>query len=68
MLTENHATITVHGHSYDLVDPRVIDAATAEPRLSARRRGVFHRFGIDNYVKFTLADKPSTGPNDLQDR
>ncbi|BBX71852.1 nitroreductase family deazaflavin-dependent oxidoreductase [Mycolicibacterium psychrotolerans] len=49
------ATMTVHGESFDVVDPKLIDAATASTQLSARRRRAFQRFGIDHFAAFTAA-------------
>lgn len=49
------AGVTVHGESIDLVDPRVIDAATASTQLSARRRRAFRRFGVEHFVTFAVA-------------
>ncbi|KRE25381.1 nitroreductase [Mycobacterium sp. Soil538] len=48
------ATMTVHGESFDVVDPKLIDAATASTQLSARRRRAFQRFGIDHFAAFTV--------------
>ncbi len=53
------ATIQVSGQTYDVVEPGIIDAASAAPQLSARRRCVFQRFGIANYVKLKLANPAS---------
>ncbi|ABM12239.1 MULTISPECIES: nitroreductase/quinone reductase family protein [Mycolicibacterium] len=53
------ATITVDGSSFDVVDPQIIDAATAAGQLSARRRRAFGRFGIQHFVKFDLATDTS---------
>jgi hypothetical protein len=41
--------------TFDVVEPEIIDAATATPQLSPRRRQVFQRFGIKSFVKHTLA-------------
>jgi hypothetical protein len=49
------ATITAKGRTYRVVRPEVIDAATAEPQLSAWRRRIFHASNVDGYVKFSLA-------------
>lgn len=55
VLVADTATITVGGQTYDLTEPEVIDAATAGPQLSPRRRRAFQRFGIDNFLKVKLA-------------
>lgn len=51
------ATVTVRGECFDIVDPHVIDAATASTQLSARRRRAFQRFGIDHFAAFTAATR-----------
>ena len=43
------------GETFDVAEPEIIDAATAGPQLSPRRRRAFQRFGIDNFVKVELA-------------
>lgn len=55
VLTAGTATITVGGQTYDVTEPEVIDAATAGPQLSPRRRRAFQRFGIDTFLKVKLA-------------
>jgi len=55
VLAAGKATVTVSGQTYDVVEPEIIDAATASPQLSPRRRRAFARFGIDNFVKIKLA-------------
>jgi len=54
VLAAGSATITDKGHTYDVVRPEVIDAASAEPQLPAWRRWLFHASNVDSYVKFTL--------------
>jgi deazaflavin-dependent oxidoreductase (nitroreductase family) len=54
VLAAGHATVTVGGASFDVVEPEVIDAAAAGPQLSPRRRRAFARFGIDDFVKVKL--------------
>ena len=49
------AILTVGGQTYDVVSPEIIDAAAALPQLSERRRRAFARFGIESYVKLSLA-------------
>jgi len=60
VLAAGHATIDAHGRTYDVIEPRVIDARTAEPQLSARDRWVFRRAKVDNYVAFAVAGQPPT--------
>ena len=59
VLAAGRAAITVDGRTYDVVEPEIIDAATAAPQLSARRRRAFQRFHIDNYLKVKLAKQHS---------
>ncbi|WP_099022422.1 nitroreductase/quinone reductase family protein [Mycolicibacterium palauense] len=56
VLADGQATITTHGRTYQVSDPEVIDADTAEPQLPPRRRDLYHRFDVDRYVKFARAD------------
>ncbi|MCV7222689.1 nitroreductase family deazaflavin-dependent oxidoreductase [Mycolicibacterium elephantis] len=49
------ATITVGGETFDVVEPTIIDAATAAPQLSQRRRTAWERFGIDTFLKVKIA-------------
>lgn len=51
VLAAGRATVTVGGRSYEVTDPEIIDAATAGPQLSPRRRRAFERFGIESFVK-----------------
>lgn len=59
VLAAGRAAITVDGRTYDVVEPEVIDAATAAPQLSARHRRAFRPFHIDNYLKVKLAKQHS---------
>jgi deazaflavin-dependent oxidoreductase (nitroreductase family) len=44
------ATISSQGEDYEVMQPEIIDAATALPLLSAQRRRTFERVGIDGYL------------------
>lgn len=55
VLAAGKATVTVRGQTYDVVEPVIIDAATAAPLLSARRRRTFERFGIGHFLKLRRA-------------
>jgi deazaflavin-dependent oxidoreductase (nitroreductase family) len=55
VLAAGSATITTKGRTYRVVRPEIIDAAIAEPQLSASRRWIFHASNVDSYVKFALA-------------
>ena len=54
VLASGQATVTVGGQTYDVAEPEIIDAASAAPQLSPRRRRAFQRFGIDRFVKLKL--------------
>ena len=56
VLAAGDATITNNGRTYHVVQPKVIDAATAEPQLSAWKRWTFHAANVDSYVKFSVAE------------
>ena len=55
VLAAGRATVTVAGETFDVIAPEIIDAATATPQLSPRRRRAFQQFGIDKFVKLKLA-------------
>ena len=44
------AAVSIGGHTYDVVEPEIIDAATAGPQLSPGRRRVFQAFGIERFL------------------
>lgn len=52
--TAGRATITSKGQTYDVVDPEVVDAASA--KLSPRLRREFRRLGIGEFVHVKLAN------------
>ncbi|WP_431235847.1 nitroreductase/quinone reductase family protein [Mycolicibacterium psychrotolerans] len=56
VLAERRATITSGGRTYDVVSPEIIDAPAAAPKLSARHRRTFHRFGISNFLQVTVSE------------
>jgi deazaflavin-dependent oxidoreductase (nitroreductase family) len=45
------AAVSVGGHTYDVVEPEIIDSATACPQLSPGRQRVFQAFGVKKFVK-----------------
>jgi deazaflavin-dependent oxidoreductase (nitroreductase family) len=53
VIAAGRATILAKGETYDVTEPEVIDAATALPSLSPRRRRSFERLGIAHYLKVT---------------
>jgi deazaflavin-dependent oxidoreductase (nitroreductase family) len=56
LLSAGKATVIVAGQSYDVTEPEIIDAATAGPLLSRRRRRIFDRVGIAQYVRLRCAN------------
>jgi hypothetical protein len=55
VIAAGRATISAEGETYDVTEPEVIDAATALPMLSPRRRRSWERMGIAQYLKATIA-------------
>jgi hypothetical protein len=55
VLAAGKSTITLGGQTYDVTEPEVIDAESAAPKLTPRRRRTFARFGIDNFLNVKLA-------------
>ncbi len=54
VLAAGRATLTVHGETYEVVAPEIIDSTTAAPQLSPSRRRTFRRFGVEHFLKVTL--------------
>lgn len=61
VLTAGRATIQVNGQTYNVIEPKVVDAATAAPLLSARRRRLYDRFAVHNYLRLRLASAGDEG-------
>lgn len=59
VLAAGAATITVGGRTHDVVQPEIIDAATAAPQLPPARRRTFALFGVDHFVAMKSA--PAAG-------
>lgn len=51
MLAAGRATLSVDGEVHDVTRPEVIDAGTALPLLSPKRRRTFERLGIAQYLR-----------------
>lgn len=51
-----HATVEADGRAYRVVDPAIVDAATAAPDLSPRHRRTFARFGTTHFLRVRLSD------------
>ncbi|NKY31876.1 nitroreductase family deazaflavin-dependent oxidoreductase [Nocardia speluncae] len=54
MLATGQATMSVEGETRDVTEPEVIDAATALPMLSSKRRRTFERIGIAQFLRVKL--------------
>jgi deazaflavin-dependent oxidoreductase (nitroreductase family) len=54
VITANSATITTRGQTMTVADPQIVAAETVLPLLSARRRRALARFGVKNFVKFSV--------------
>ena len=55
VLAAGRATIKVGGGSYEVMQPEVIDAATAFPQLSPAHRWTWRLFGIEYYLKLSIS-------------
>jgi deazaflavin-dependent oxidoreductase (nitroreductase family) len=55
VIAAGQATVSAKGEAHDVTEPEVIDAATALPMLSPRRRRTFERLGIAQYLTVKLA-------------
>jgi deazaflavin-dependent oxidoreductase (nitroreductase family) len=55
VMAAGRATVLTKGEIYDVTEPEVIDATTASPRLSPRRRRAFERLGISQHLTVKLA-------------
>jgi deazaflavin-dependent oxidoreductase (nitroreductase family) len=54
VLVAGRATVSAEGETHDVTEPEIIDAATALPLLSPKRRRTFERVGIAQYLKVKL--------------
>jgi deazaflavin-dependent oxidoreductase (nitroreductase family) len=55
VLAAGQATVSANGETHYVTEPELIDAATAVPILSPRRRRTFESVGIAQYLKVKLA-------------
>lgn len=55
VLAAGGAAIVAEGDTHDVTEPEVIDAATALPQLTAKRRRTLERLGIAHYLSVKLA-------------
>lgn len=58
VLAAGHATIRMHGETYEAVNPQIIDPATAAGQLAPRQKRAFDRFNVRNYLKMAPAATP----------
>ena len=55
VLAAGRATVSAEGETHDVTEPEVIDAATALPMLSSKRRRTFERMGIAQFLRVKFA-------------
>lgn len=56
VLAGGRATVLTEGETHDVTEPEVIDAATASPMLSPKRRRSYQRIGIEQYLRVKIAE------------
>jgi hypothetical protein len=54
VLAAGRATVVAEGETHDVTEPEVVDAATALPLLSSKRRRSFERIGITHYLRVQI--------------
>lgn len=54
VMAANSATITTRGQTVTVAEPQVVAAETVLPLLPAQRRRALSRFGVKNFVKFSV--------------
>ncbi len=47
------AIVSTGGRNYNVAEPRIIDAQTANRLLSTRRAAAFERFGVDRFLRLS---------------
>ncbi|OJZ75793.1 nitroreductase [Mycobacterium paraffinicum] len=55
ILAAGRANISVHGETFDVVRPDIVDAESVVPLLSAPRRRTFQRAGIEKFLRVKLS-------------
>lgn len=58
VLAAGHATVHVHGETYEAVDPQILDAAAVAGQLAPNRKRTFDRFNVRSYLKLAPAATP----------
>ena len=51
VLAAGRAAVEAKGETYDVFEPEVIDAGAALPLLDERHRRMWHRFGIERFLR-----------------
>ncbi|ORB28618.1 nitroreductase [Mycolicibacterium parafortuitum] len=59
----NAATLVVDGQSFAVSDPRIVSFEAVADQLPARRRRIFQRFGINEFVTFEVSTESGSGPS-----
>lgn len=55
-IAAGHATVTVHGETFDVTDPQIVGPTIAATRMPAHRARGFRRLGIETFAMFTTVD------------
>lgn len=56
LLAAGRATLVVHGTTYQVVSPQVLDAAVVLPMLDDQHRRIWQRYGIQRFVRLSPAE------------
>jgi deazaflavin-dependent oxidoreductase (nitroreductase family) len=62
VLASGRAEIEAKGETYDLIEPEVIDAASAFPLLDERHRRTWRRFGIERFLRLKRTHRDLAAP------
>lgn len=58
VLAAGHATVHVHGETYEAIDPQILDAAAVAGQLAPGRKRTFDRFNVRSYLKLAAGATP----------
>jgi len=56
VLAAGRATLVVHGTTYHVVSPQVLDAAAVFPMLDPRHRRAWENYRIERFVRLSPAE------------
>lgn len=56
VLAAGRATIDHQGRHYPVIEPEIIEATAASPLLPTRLQRTWHRFGIQRFLRVSIAD------------